>query len=76
VSALVDTPLLVRARGGDERAREQVVRELMPMADRLARRFSGPQHPVEDLTQVAGIGMLKALERYDPGRDARPTHTR
>src|SRR6476661_829031 len=40
------------------------------MAERVARRFAGPQHPVEDLTQVAGIGVLKALERYDPTRDA------
>lgn len=62
--------LLARARSGDERARGQVVRELLPMAERLARRFTGPQHPIEDLTQVAGIGVLKALERYDPTRDA------
>jgi RNA polymerase sigma-B factor len=74
VSAILETrlsaPLLARARGGDERARDRVVRELMPMAERVARRFSGPQHPVEDLTQVAGIGVLKALERFDPTRDA------
>jgi RNA polymerase sigma-B factor len=63
--------LLARARAGDERARETVVRELMPMAERVARRFSGPQHPVEDLTQVAGIGVLKALERFDPAHAAR-----
>src|SRR4051795_2806391 len=44
---------------------------MLPMAERVARRFTGPQHPVEDLTQVAGIGVLKALERYDPSRDAR-----
>src|SRR5689334_4585899 len=42
----------------------------MPMAERVARRFSGPQHPIEDLAQVAGIGVLKALERFDPARDA------
>ena len=67
----LSAPLLARARGGDERARERVVRELMPMAERVARRFSGPEHPVEDLTQVAGIGVLKALERFDPTQDAR-----
>jgi RNA polymerase sigma-B factor len=42
----------------------------MPMAERVARRFSGPQHPVEDLKQVAGIGLLKAIERYDRSHDA------
>ena len=40
------------------------------MADRLARRFAGPQHPAEDLSQVAGIGLLKAMERFEAGRDA------
>ena len=62
--------LVKRARVGDERAREHVVRQLMPMAERVARRFSSSQHPVEDLTQVAGIGVLKALERFDPSREA------
>jgi RNA polymerase sigma-B factor len=64
------TALLTRARVGDEFARDRIVRMLMPLAERVARRFAGPQHPVEDLTQVAGIGLLKALERFDPTRDA------
>ena len=42
----------------------------MPMADRIARRFATSMHPREDLAQVAGIGMLKAIERYDGTRDA------
>jgi RNA polymerase sigma-B factor len=62
--------LLLRARVGDEFARERIVRMLLPLAERVARRFSGPQHPLEDLTQVAGIGLLKALQRFDPNRDA------
>jgi RNA polymerase sigma-B factor len=55
---------------GDEHARDQLVRQLMPLAERVARRFSGPQHPAEDLTQVAGIGLLKAIDRFDPAREA------
>jgi RNA polymerase sigma-B factor len=74
VSTIQDTGLsalvLTRARDGDDRARDRVIRELLPMAERVARRFTGPQHPVEDLTQVAGIGVRKALERFDPARDA------
>jgi RNA polymerase sigma-B factor len=62
--------LITRALEGDEHARERVVRHLLPLAERVARRFAGPQHPVEDLTQVAGIGLLKALDRFDPTRDA------
>jgi RNA polymerase sigma-B factor len=74
VSTILDTrlsaELITRARSGDERARERVVREMLPLAEKVARRFAGPQHPIEDLTQVAGIGVLKALERFDPARDA------
>ena len=62
--------LVARACAGDEHAREHVLRSLLPLAERVARRFAGPQHPVEDLTQVASIGVLKALDRFDPGRDA------
>lgn len=62
--------VITRARAGDERARDRLVRDLMPMAERVARRFAGTQHPVEDLTQVAGIGLLKAVERFDPAHDA------
>jgi RNA polymerase sigma-B factor len=62
--------LLARARVGDEYARDRIVRMLMPLAERVARRFVGPQHPLEDLTQVAGIGLVKALQRFDPNRDA------
>jgi RNA polymerase sigma-B factor len=62
--------LVVRARGGDERARDRLVRELLPLAERVARRFASPHHPAEDLTQVAGIGLLKAIDRYDTAREA------
>src|SRR5439155_26787248 len=59
-----------RARSGDAHARELVMRELMPLAQRIARRFAGTQHPAEDLVQVAGIGVLKALDRFDSTQDA------
>jgi RNA polymerase sigma-B factor len=62
--------LVTRARRGDERAREALVRDLLPVAERVARRFASPQHPLEDLAQVAGIGLLKAIERFNPAREA------
>ena len=46
------------------------MRELFPLAERLARRFATASHPVEDLAQVGGIGLLKAIERFDDSRDA------
>jgi RNA polymerase sigma-B factor len=59
-----------RAQAGDESARERLVRELMPAADRVARRFATHHHPAEDLAQVAGIGLLKAIDRFEGGREA------
>ena len=41
----------------------------MPLAERVARRFASSQHPAEDLAQVAGIGLLKAIDRFDESRD-------
>jgi RNA polymerase sigma-B factor len=61
---------LARAQAGDDFARDRVVRQLMPMAERVARRFTSSQQPVEDLAQVAGIGLLKAIDRYDSSHDA------
>ena len=40
----------------------------MPLARRLAARYRGGGEPLEDLIQVASVGLLGALERYDPGR--------
>lgn len=62
--------LVARSRRGDEHARDALVRELLPMAERVARRFASPHHPSEDLAQVAGIGLLKAIDRFEPGREA------
>src|SRR3954470_24820808 len=62
--------LLARARKGDSLARDMVVRQLMPVAERLARKFATPHHPAEDLKQMAAIGLVKALDRYDPKREA------
>ena len=40
----------------------------MPLAYRLAKRYQRPGEPLEDLAQVATIGLLKALDRFDPER--------
>src|SRR3954447_12548841 len=62
--------VIERARSGDNAARDHIMRAMMPMAERVARRFAGPQHPADDLQQMAGIGLLKAIERFDPSHDA------
>jgi RNA polymerase sigma-B factor len=53
---------------GDEAAREALVRRYLPLANRLARRFLHSSEPFEDLQQVASLGLLKALDRFDPSR--------
>jgi RNA polymerase sigma-B factor len=53
---------------GDLEAREELAVRLMPLARQLASRYRHSGEPVEDLTQVACVGLLKAIDRYDPER--------
>jgi RNA polymerase sigma-70 factor (sigma-B/F/G subfamily) len=50
-----------------EELRQEVVRAWMPMAERLAQRFRNRGEALEDLQQVASLGLVKAVGRYDPG---------
>jgi RNA polymerase sigma-B factor len=52
----------------DRLAREALVRRFMPLARSLARRYNRSSEPFEDLLQVASLGLLKALDRFDPDR--------
>ena len=56
------------ARTRDENAREELVRRFLPFARSLAMRYSGGVEPSDDLVQVASLGLVSALERYDPER--------
>ncbi|GGQ92407.1 SigB/SigF/SigG family RNA polymerase sigma factor [Streptomyces flaveolus] len=53
---------------GKERLREELTRAWLPMAHRLAARFRDKGESPEDLRQVAALGLLKAIGRYDPAR--------
>ena len=57
-------------RDGDLDAREELVVRLMPLARQLAARYRHSGEALEDLTQVACVGLLKAIDRYDPERGA------
>jgi RNA polymerase sigma-B factor len=48
--------------------RDSIVRSWLPMAERVAGRYRGKGESVEDLTQVAALGLVKAVDRYDPDR--------
>jgi RNA polymerase sigma-B factor len=70
VELVSDIELFVRAREhGDIHAREQLVERYLPLARRLARRYQRTEEPLEDLVQVASLGLLKAVDRFDTSRD-------
>ncbi len=48
--------------------RRQAIEHAMPLARRLARRFRDRGEPGEDLVQVAMVGLVNAVDGYDPGR--------
>ncbi len=52
----------------DPSLREELVRTYLPLARTIARRYESRRVPVEDLVQVAAIGLMKAIDRYDPAR--------
>ncbi|GGK43872.1 hypothetical protein GCM10010124_40870 [Pilimelia terevasa] len=49
-------------------ARDAMVASALPFAARLARRYRNRGEPLEDLEQVARLGLVKAVDRYDPAR--------
>jgi RNA polymerase sigma-B factor len=64
-----DAELFARAReGGDTHARELLIERYLPLARRLARRYQRAEEPLEDLVQVASLGLIKAIDRFDTGR--------
>ena len=52
----------------DKEAREALVEQMLPLARGLARRYVNRGESLDDLEQVASVGLLKAIDRFDPGR--------
>jgi RNA polymerase sigma-B factor len=52
----------------DQRAREMLIERFLPLARKLARRYAASNEPYDDLVQVASLGLVKAVERFDPDR--------
>src|SRR6478736_1680936 len=55
-------------RTGERRLRNELIEAHKSLASHLARRFANRAEPFSDLLQVAYLGMLKAVERFDPER--------
>jgi RNA polymerase sigma-B factor len=53
---------------GRATVREELVRLNLPLVEHLARRFCNRGEPLDDLTQVGTIGLLKAVDRFEPQR--------
>jgi RNA polymerase sigma-B factor len=56
---------------GDLRARDQLAEEMLPLARALAGRYAGRGEPLDDLIQVACVGIMKAIDGFDLSRDVR-----
>lgn len=67
------------AKSRDPALRSQLVSDHLGLAEYLARRFANRGEPLEDLVQVASLGLIKAVDRFDPSRGAEfstyATHT-
>src|SRR3954453_21750382 len=60
--------LWIRARAGDLAARDRLIERHMPLARSLAVQYRHAREPLEDLCQVANLGLVKAVDRFDPDR--------
>ena len=58
---------------GDVAAREELVERFMPLVHELALRYSYTDEPLDDLLQVASVGLLKAIDRFEPRRGSKFT---
>jgi RNA polymerase sigma-B factor len=55
----------------DLAARDLLFERFLPLARKLAGRYTNPHEPLEDLVQVASLGLLGAIDRFDPDRGVR-----
>jgi RNA polymerase sigma-B factor len=66
--------LLIRYhRKGDLAAREELTERFLPLARDLALRYTYTDEPFDDLLQVASLGLIKAIDRFDPERGTKFT---
>jgi RNA polymerase sigma-B factor len=52
----------------DQAARARLIEQYMPLARRMASRYAGVSEPYDDLLQVASLGLLNAVDRFDASR--------
>jgi RNA polymerase sigma-B factor len=65
---LGEAELFRRCAAGDQQARARLIERYMGLARSLARRYESSGESMEDLTQVAFLGLVNAVSRFDPDR--------
>jgi len=65
--------LVVYHEDRDPDARDELVKRFIPFARKLALRYVHSREPLDDLVQVASLGLLNAIRRFEPGRGKRFT---
>lgn len=68
IDRLFDQLVISTEKAERERWRRRIITECLPIADRIACRFVGRGEPSDDLLQVARVGLIQAVDRYEPGR--------
>jgi RNA polymerase sigma-B factor len=63
-----DQRLMRKVQTGDGHARDELIERYMPLARSLALRYRRASEPLDDLIQVASVGLVKAVDRWDPER--------
>jgi RNA polymerase sigma-B factor len=63
-----DHRLAQRQKRGEPGARDELIERYMPLARSLALRYRRASEPLDDLIQVASVGLVKAVDRWDPDR--------
>jgi RNA polymerase sigma-B factor len=73
VDPMVDEHELLRRwhEERDEEARLMLIERMMPLVRSLARRYANRGEPLDDLEQVGCVGLIKAVDRFDLGRELR-----
>ena len=60
-----------RAKAGDQKARQRLIEKNLRLVVSVAKKYRGMGLPFEDLIQEGNIGLMKAVEKYDPDRGYR-----
>jgi RNA polymerase primary sigma factor len=71
LEARQEEALAVKARSGDNKARQELLKSSLRLVVEIAREYEDIGLSLLDLVSEGNLGLLKALERFDPARDGR-----